>query len=353
MSLRQLQAAMPPRVVLIEYAVSDTVSHAWIVTPHSRTFSSIPAGRQELAQLVLAATPPQADSGARAHLSRLLLEDAMPALAASDELVVIPDGPLVALPFGFLAGRDDRPLAGHLSIVLTPSAQSWRQATIRLAAHHRSSTSLLAIGNPRLDARVYPVLPDLPQADAEIAAVATHYAAPRLLLRGPSATVDAVVRGLATADVVHVAAHAVMNPWLTDASYIALAGPESPTLTASRVRTLGRLPARLVVLAACESGAGGRALFDSPLSLARAFLAAGVPAVVASLWPVSDRASRALFDVFHTEFSRSGDAARALQRAQVALMGSTDSSLSDARQWAGFVAMGGSAMKGTSGGGME
>ena len=49
---------------------------------------------------------------------------------------------------------------------------------------------------------------------------------------------------------------------------------------------------RLAVLAACGSADGPVALGGASLSLARPFLSAGVPNVVASLWPVSDRASR-------------------------------------------------------------
>jgi CHAT domain-containing protein len=60
------------------------------------------------------------------------------------------------------------------------------------------------------------------------------------------------------------------------------------------------LHARLVVLSACETGLGKLSRGDELVGLQRAFLYAGTPAVVTTLWKVDDRASyelvRALYD---------------------------------------------------------
>jgi CHAT domain-containing protein len=219
------------------------------------------------------------------------------------------------------------------------------QATSRAATLGLGPATLLAVGNPALDRTEYPDLHDLPHADVEARAVADRYPGSHVVLRGSEATRDAVLRAFTAASVIHFAGHAVTTPWVTDASFLALSGPRPSRLTASEVRALDLRRSRLVVLAACETAAGSQSTLDSPLSLSRAFLAAGAANVLGSLWVASDRASRALFEAFHDAYVETGDAAESLRRAQAALASSADPTLAAPRQWAGFVVMGGSAIR--------
>ena len=78
---------------------------------------------------------------------------------------------------------------------------------------------------------------------------------------------------------------------------------------------------RLLVLGSC-SGAGGRlSPTEGALSLVRPFLAAGTPAVIASLGPVEDAAAHALFEGLVEGMDTSADPAELLRRAQVRLLG--------------------------------
>jgi CHAT domain-containing protein len=95
---------------------------------------------------------------------------------------------------------------------------------------------------------------------------------------------------------------------------------------------------RLAILAACGSALGPTPA-EGSLSLARAFLAAGVPAVVAALWPVEDEATAALLERFHRRLSAQGDPVGALREAQLNLL---HTGAAPAR-WAGLELMGGAA----------
>jgi CHAT domain-containing protein len=73
--------------------------------------------------------------------------------------------------------------------------------------------------------------------------------------------------------------------------------------------------AEQVVLSACETGLGRLSRGDELVGLQRAFLYAGTPAVVTTLWKVEDRSSFRLMRLFHERLPADGPA-RALQAAQ-------------------------------------
>jgi CHAT domain-containing protein len=95
---------------------------------------------------------------------------------------------------------------------------------------------------------------------------------------------------------------------------------------------------RLVTLSACESHLGG---FDPGAvysSLSRAFIKAGVPAVVASLWKVDDDATRVLMDIFYRELAKGSSCAEALRQAQRTMRARPE--YAQPFFWAPFVLMG-------------
>src|SRR5262249_17445780 len=98
---------------------------------------------------------------------------------------------------------------------------------------------------------------------------------------------------------------------------------------------------RLVVLAACRTASGRRARGEGIASLARPFLAAGVPAVIASLWNADDRAATQLFTIFHERRIAGEDSVAALRSAQLSLLNSSDTALRSPAMWASFVLLGG------------
>jgi len=87
-----------------------------------------------------------------------------------------------------------------------------------------------------------------------------------------------------------------------------------------------RIRADLVVLSACETGRGRIVAGEGLVGLSRAFMAAGAPRVVASLWKVDDRATAALMVRFYALWKGGGEgtaddasglpAAAALRQAQ-------------------------------------
>jgi CHAT domain-containing protein len=188
-------------------------------------------------------------------------------------------------------------------------------------------------------------LPALPGAEAEAQDVARLYADSEVLT-GPGATKRAFLDGLGRSQVVHFAGHAAGGA--TPGTARLLLAPDSSTQTSGELypqevdRPLVRT--RVVVLAACRTAAGAPSLLEGSFGLARPFLAAGVPNVVASQWNLDDVVSRRFFVAFHERLLREGEPTRALQRTQVSFLSDPDPVLAHPASWAGLVSLGGVAL---------
>lgn len=72
----------------------------------------------------------------------------------------------------------------------------------------------------------------------------------------------------------------------------------------------------LVVLSACDTKLGAISQGDDIVGLNRAFIYAGAPSVIASLWKVDDRATRDLMTALYLQLKFSRNTAHALRAAQ-------------------------------------
>ena len=128
---------------------------------------------------------------------------------------------------------------------------------------------------------------------------------------------------LADYRIVHFATHGLINNQQPELSGLVLslvdqAGrPQDGFLRLHDIYNL-RLSADLVVLSACRTALGREIRGEGLLGLARGFMYAGAPRIVASLWNVDDRATSELMKQFYTAMLKQGlPPAAALRRAQV------------------------------------
>jgi len=151
----------------------------------------------------------------------------------------------------------------------------------------------------------------LPQAVAEVEAVASVMDGSRLWT-GSGASPGRLREATQEADLLHLASHARFrtdNPFF---SYIELADGRPPLYELSKMRT----SARLVVMSACETGAGlvrGNVL----VSLARGWLQAGALGLVVSMWKVADAPTADLMKEFYRHLSEGAAPIEALHMAQL------------------------------------
>ena len=100
-----------------------------------------------------------------------------------------------------------------------------------------------------------------------------------------------------------------------------------------------KLNADLVVLSACQTAIGKEVKGEGLMGLGRAFMYAGSPRVVVTLWKVDDVPTALLMKHFYTGMMRRKmSPAAALRAAQVTM--ARDRKWSSPKNWAGFVLQG-------------
>jgi hypothetical protein len=122
------------------------------------------------------------------------------------------------------------------------------------------------------------------------------------------------------------------------AIHLTPAGTDDGLLTPREVSAL-HLRCGLAVLAACRTGApssgeGGRSL----ASLTGSFLAAGSPAVIATLWDVDDATTAAFMEQLYAQLGRGAPPAEALRRAKLRLR--AEPGWDRAALWSAYVLVG-------------
>ena len=115
----------------------------------------------------------------------------------------------------------------------------------------------------------------------------------------------------------HFAGHAVYNPHDPLDSVLRLGAGDA--LSARTIIDELDLRAELVTLSACTSGLSHVVPGDELLGLQRAFLYAGAPTVVCTLWEAHDLVALLVMERFYTDLRQGRPAAAALRDAQVAV----------------------------------
>lgn len=140
---------------------------------------------------------------------------------------------------------------------------------------------------------------------------------------------------------VHLATHAVANEEKGTYSYLLFSNNDSldSQLEVEEIYTMD-IPAELVVLSACETGQGEWKLGEGTIGLERAFTFAGAKSIVTTYWSISDRASVSLMQGFYSQLADGLPKDIALQRAQLQFMDTNPGWLAHPFYWAAFVQKG-------------
>lgn len=280
-------------------------------------------------------------------------------------LIVIPDGELGHLPFEtFLtkpataASVDYRKLSyliNDFSISYNYSASLWKEN--KSAPKRKNNRQIFAVaanyenkepaGTMRelrrtSDQRLREALSPLPAARKEVAALAELYTG---LFAFDSIAVEAIFKEkAANYAIIHLAMHGLLNPKEPLLSSLAFTedrdSAENNFLQAYEISKM-ELNAELVVLSACETGIGRFEQGNGTASLARAFMYAGLPSLVVSLWQVNDASTSAIMQLFYGNLAKGLKKDEALRQAKLEYMRSVDNHMAaHPAFWSPFILLG-------------
>ncbi len=259
------------------------------------------------------------------HLYRELMGPWRNDLLPGDRVILVPTQILFSVPFAAL--RD--PVNQHFlvedhAVGISPSISGFLAAVRRdqMLLGRPLATALL-VGDPDTRSRTHEseYLPgSLPAAAMEIRQLSEIYQGIKVWpLTRDKATPRRALALLRESDIAHFAAHSTadFNDPANSRLILSSEGSDPGDLFAHAILRIHLNRTRVVVLATCSSQAGPVSPSEGSLSLAYSFLAAGVPAVVGSLWHIDD-ASTARFSLrLHRELRRGVDVISALRNAQL------------------------------------
>ncbi|MFL5782821.1 MAG: CHAT domain-containing protein [Thermoleophilaceae bacterium] len=370
--------------LLLEYTLGPLESHliaklgdtveAHILPPIGELEPAIRALRDDL-RLGLAPTHSHS-------LYRTLLRPVQRLLDATDQLLIVPDGVLLDLPFAVLTSSELEEGSGlrswseypwlvrSHSIRYAPSAGVAAALAARSAKRGGDTGEMAAFAAPLTDADRGSAagLPlDATRAAAESGAslaplpfvfeetaticrelgLASDLKPPVLVdingfaIRSHSAATKQAVIELARTRSFrywHFACHGLVDFDLSDHSGLVLSTDSTGGGSYWRAYEVGgvSMPCELATLSACDTGRGRQLRGEGVFGLARAFLTAGADAVCVSMWPVVDRSAAALMADFYRALARGEDKPNALRLAQSAAI---DRDL-HARHWGPYTLIG-------------
>lgn len=373
-SLRDFQETCPDEnAVILEYMVGDSSSCLWVITKSDHQIFRLPESKklQEQIEIIRFAVldPTQKVSEFFIQTGYSLYEELIkPAekyLSKMSRLVIIPDGILNYLPFEVLLTDNkkntDNPSFTGMPFLIKKYPISYGQSASVLKSLLSNSEipgkikpgdkKLVAFGDPVYE-NPYSVLTAtgnnysrLEYSGQEILKIASFFKQgnSEIYLR-ENANEESVKRAgnLKKFNYLHFATHGFIDEDEPDLSSLVLSkgtsSSEDGFLQSNEIFKLN-LNADLVVLSACQTGLGRMVRGEGIVGLTRAFMYAGTPSVLVSLWSVSDLSTATLMEEFYKNLIKNKLCKTdALRKAQITLM--SDAKFAHPFYWAPFVLFG-------------
>jgi len=370
-TMDEVTSKLTDKQAFLEYYVSDTVLFSFVITKEKQRMhrtsmtteirNQISILHKQLTQVdpsKIGATDYSLFITSARKLYKVLLEPFKNEIAGKD-LIIVPDGELLYIPFDILltsdpknSGLDFRSLPYLIkdhAINYSPSA------TIvfgRKEKHQQQSTDLAAFaptydknyqyknlvyGNPDSVMTLFPI----PGALEEVKRVSAIY---KGKVEIGSMASEAMFKSEApNYNILHLSAHTIIdneNPMYSKLVFTPGIDKKEDGLLNTYELFNMNLNAELAILSACNTGSGTLQAGEGILSIARGFFYAGVPSVVMTLWSVEDNSSALLMELFYKHLTEGLAKDEALRQAKLDYLKQSDQLTSYPYYWAGYVNIG-------------
>jgi len=373
-TLDEVKSLCPDKnTVIIEYSVGDSSSCMWVITATDHKLFMLPGSeklREQIETIRFALLDPVEGStgflsGTGYALYEQLIKPAEPFLSRKSELIIVPDGILNYLPFEVLLTGNQETNVNDSFIDLPYLIKKYPISYVQSASvlnslvmdesgaliSRPSNKKLIAFGDP-----VYVREEGLAEtrgnnykrlefSGKEVQLISSYFkkGTAEIFVREEATEEDVKQElKLKKPEYLHFATHGLIDEKNPDLSSLVLTQDNDPEedgfLQATEIFNL-KLNADMVVLSACQTGLGKLVRGEGMVGLTRAFMYAGTPSVLVSLWSVSDISTATLMGEFYKNLIKNKlSKTEALRRAQLTLM--IDEKYSHPFYWAPFVLIG-------------
>jgi CHAT domain-containing protein len=334
--IADVQRELDAKTAVLEFVALPERLVVFVIRRDRAVMKIVPVARETLKRATRAFADGRGANGG--ELYDALIAPIRSELEDVSAIDIVADDFLQRAPFGALFDRRSRTfLVQHYAIATSPSAGVFLATLAQERRLPSRRPNALVFANPTIPREQYGDLPSLSASQYEAPRIARGYARADVFT-GDAATAERF-RELAPAhDVVHFAGHGVINerePY--SSALVCAATPQrSGGVTAHDIARMRFRSTRVVVLAACSTLTGRNAAVEGVPSLARAFVVAGVPAVVGTLWDIEDSEAVAITRPLHEQLARGVAPAEALRDAQLAAIRKN----LPPSQWSAFALMG-------------
>src|SRR5450432_1175727 len=257
-------------------------------------------------------------------LKKILYEQLMkPILSLAgnkEEWIIVPDGLFFQLPIESLPGDKDGNLVIENHMIGYEFSARFMADQDDNSFKQFSSNPVLSFApfsqsGARVQSEGMGTLEKLPFSKEEISELAGNRFADQ------SATKEVFMKNLNRYPILHLATHAVTDLVNPSASFIAFypaTGVRSNDfLFLDEIYSLNMDSCRMIVISACETGRGEFVHNEGVISFARAFLYAGCPSTINTLWKADDHSTAEIVRLFYKYLEQGESKSRALQHAKL------------------------------------
>lgn len=368
LNIEQIQQDLSPDSLILYFDTSKYESHLWAISQNAVEYVPLPneaiLSEQINSLMAQIGVMPSQQKHNRTLTQRKLIKTLSHSLFQGlpkhwdqySNLIIVPDGPLHYLPFSILQLDEEKNLLDMQSISYLFSLRTvaYLSANTELV---NNRGSLLLVANPKMQSSVNASpssqsrygfnSKELPYTQREANYITSIVGARTQAIVQDNANKQLLLKlPLADFDVLHFATHGISNTYAPSLGGLVLSNlhSEDNLLLAPEIINL-RLNANLVVLSACETAVGQLVNGEGLMGLSRAFFEAGAKSVVASLWPVQDKATAELMKQFyHYLYAQKRAPKEALRLAQLDVKNYRKANghmpWRDPYYWAGFVFQG-------------
>jgi len=324
-SVGQLQKKLDNSSALLSFHLSEDELQIILITPSRFEYHKSPISKNFFATIDsfktalhnVSADHRYNGTNVSTRLYEKLISPLQSKLSQTKRLIIIPDDELNYLPFEALQDKNKKYLVERFSV-------QYQYSTALLGENEKRAHIPGTLSFAPFTSRGYSdssgfSLSSLPASKDEVTALEG------MAFTDSDATKKNFLGSINQYGTIHLATHASVNNENPFRSFIAFyPGNTDYKLFTQEISNLKLDSTRLVILSACETGAGQLVKGEGLMSLSRAFAYAGCPNIITSLWKAEDKTTAFLTQRLHYYLDKKYTKDKALQQAKLDLMNNKD-----------------------------